>query len=190
MCKNKGIPYCGYTSLMDENVDILDELMKKLQQEAEPEDSDTDEEPEDTKLNLFNDYDSENDEPKKRKAKYQVPEYIIFIDDLSNELKSPTIIKLMKANRHYKCKLIISSQFVHDLRPESIKQLDFMIMFKSMSTEKLEKIYKDLDLSVDFNTFITMYKDSTKEKFNFFYIDVRNDEFRKNFTHKYDCLES
>ena len=49
------------------------------------------------------------EEPKKqRKSKYRAP-------DLSTELKSRSLLALLKKNRHYRSKLIISSQWLHDL---------------------------------------------------------------------------
>ncbi len=71
---------------------------------------------------------------------------------------------------------------MHDLQPESIKQLDFTFIFKSFNVEKLQKLYDGLDLSVPFLTFLEMYKYATKVPYSFFYIDCRNDRFRKNFS--------
>lgn len=63
------------------------------------------------------------DEPKEKKkkskkSKYLAPEYMIIFDDLSSELKSRSLLSLLKFNRHFKAKLIISSQWLHDLLPE------------------------------------------------------------------------
>src|SRR6185437_11733738 len=67
---------------------------------------------------------------KERVSKYQAPEYIIIFDDLSSELKSRSLLSLLKFNRHFKSKLIISSQWLHDLLPESRKQIDLFLIFK------------------------------------------------------------
>ena len=47
---------------------------------------------------------------KHKKCEYQAPEYIIIFDDLSSELKSQSLLTLLRKNRHFKTKLIISSQ--------------------------------------------------------------------------------
>ena len=94
----------------------------------------------------------------KKKCKYQAPEYIIIFDDLSSELKSQSLLTLLKKNRHFKTKLIISSQWVHDLLPESRKQLDLFMIFKGFPDAKLSEIHKDCDSGIPFETFCKIYK--------------------------------
>ena len=89
--------------------------------------------------------------------------------------------KSSKTNRHNKCKVLLSSQYLTDLQPQAIKQLDFVFMFKSFNEEKLKSMYELLDISIPFDQFITIYKFSTAEPFNFLFVDVRRDLFRKNF---------
>src|SRR3954464_14828496 len=93
-----------------------------------------------------------------KKSKYQSPEYIIVFDDLSSELKSGSLFSLFKFNRHFKSKLIISSQWLHDLLPESRKQIDLFLIFKGFPEDKLALIYKDCASSVPFETFYSIYK--------------------------------
>ena len=68
---------------------------------------------------------------------------MIVFDDLSGELKSKSLLNLLKKNRHYKSKLIISSQWIHDLLPESRKQMDVFIVFKGFTKLKMMEIYKE-----------------------------------------------
>ena len=49
---------------------------------------------------------------------------------------------------------------------------------------KLEKIHRRLDLGIDFETFKSYYDFAVKDPYNFLYIDIRNDEYRKNFNEK------
>ena len=118
---------------------------------------------------------------KHKKCKFQAPEYMIILDDLSSELKSRSLLSLLKFNRHFKAKLIISSQWIHDLLPESRKQIDLFLIFKGFPQSKLQEIYKDCDSSVPFETFCAIYKKSTKLPHSFLYIDSRSDSFRRNF---------
>jgi hypothetical protein len=120
-----------------------------------------------------------------KRDKFKAPEYLFIFDDLSHELKCPTLVSLMKKNRHYLCKIVISSQGLHDLKPEQHKQLDTLILFKSISDDKLKKIVADCDLSIDLDNFNKIYHNATKEPFNFLYVDCRSDQYRKNFSHLY-----
>jgi hypothetical protein len=118
---------------------------------------------------------------------YQAPEYMLIFDDLSHELKLPSLVSLLKKNRHYKLKVLLSSQYLNDLKPESIKQLDYLLLFKGQSDDKLQKVIRDADLAIDLSTLKTIYDDATREDFGFLYVDVRNDQFRKNFSKMY-CI--
>ena len=127
----------------------------------------------------------EDDKKKVRKSKYLAPEYMIIFDDLSSELKSRSLLSLLKFNRHFKAKLIISTQWVHDLLPESRKQLDLFLIFKGFPEIKLKEIYKDCDSSIPFETFLQIYHKATQKPYSFLYIDSRSDLFRRNFDSKF-----
>jgi hypothetical protein len=120
---------------------------------------------------------------KPKKPEKIAPEYIFIFDDISSELKrNPEVAKLVKQNRHYLCKVILSSQYPFDLEPESRKQVDNWLLFGGQPDKKLEKIYMDSDASIDFGLFTQLYHDATTEKYNFLYIDTNADNFRKNFS--------
>src|SRR5436309_533705 len=110
---------------------------------------------------------------------------MIRFDDLSSELKSPSLTSLLKFNRHFKAKLIISSQWLHDLPPESRKQIDLFLIFKGFPEDKMKAIFTDCDTGVDFDLFYKIYKKSTKHKHSLMYIDTGNDAFRRNFNQKF-----
>ena len=110
---------------------------------------------------------------------------MIIFDDLSSELKSRSLLSLLKFNRHFKAKLIISSQWLHDLLPESRKQIDLFLIFKGFPEDKLAQIYKDCDSSIPFDMFFAIYRKATKLPHSFMYIDTRADEFRRNFDCKF-----
>jgi len=129
--------------------------------------------------------DEDDEKPKHRKEKKMSPEYVFVFDDLGAEMRNPAVNLLLKTNRHYRCKVILSSQYVNDLMPESLKQIDYFLLFGGHSIDKLEKIYKDADLPVTFDLFLQLYKNATENKFNFLYIDTRDIKFRKNFNVEY-----
>ena len=124
-------------------------------------------------------------EKKTKKSKYLAPEYMIIFDDLSSELKSRSLLSLLKFTRHFKAKLIISSQWLHDLLPESRKQIDLFLIFKGFASKKLLEIYKDCDSAIPFETFLKIYQKATHKPHSFLYIDSRSDVFRRNFDSKF-----
>jgi hypothetical protein len=109
----------------------------------------------------------------------------MIFDDISNELKLPSIRSYFKAQRHRRCMTITSSQYILDLLPESIKQQDVIILFGGMTPEKLEKLRKEADLELDYDMLKKIYDHATAEKYNFLYIDVVNGVYRKNFNKQY-----
>jgi hypothetical protein len=194
--KKAGIPCVAYNSLDDDGVNRIQMLVDQLQKEAEDnEQSDDDAEPE--QRNDFPIYfkntdddnsDDDDDKPKKRKSKYQSPPYIVVLDDLSNELRSPALIKLLKENRHFGIKTIISSQYVLDLLPAQRAQIDLWIVPKGQTLEKLETIYKDSQCTLDFADFLKYYKiataDTKQSHHNFLFFMPHVDDFRINFDRK------
>lgn len=124
--------------------------------------------------------DEEEDQPKKEKK--LAPEHIFVFDDIGSELRDPAIDQLLKTNRHYKSKVILSSQYVNDLKPESRKQIDYWLLFKGHTEDKLLTIYKDSDINVTYEKFIQLYNIAVEKPYGFLYVDTRNDTFRRNFT--------
>lgn len=211
--KNKGMELRVFTSIFEDGQDQLANLIEDLKQEAK----DEEETQEQTKEEEYPDTNRCDDilgrlgqmhlracglgtsqpqeEPedetlpkRKKKSKYLAPEYMIIFDDLSSELKSKSLLSLLKFNRHFKSKLIISSQWLHDLLPESRKQIDLFMIFKGFPDAKLHEIYKDCDSSVPFDTFVKIYKKATESLHSFLYVDSRSDSFRRNFDCKFFIL--
>lgn len=133
-------------------------------------------------LNTIN---NEIKEKKNKEQKLITPKILLVFDDISNELQAPSITAFLKRNRHYKAMTILSSQYLNDLAPQTRRQLDYWLLFKGFDDDKLEQIYRDADISVEFDEFKEMYKIATNEQYNFFYIDTVNNEFRKNFSEKF-----
>lgn len=129
---------------------------------------------------LFN-----NTELVKQKEKFIAPEYMLFFDDLSDELKKPSIVTLLTKNRHYKCKTIISSHYPNDSLPKALKMCDYMLVFGGFVPKKMEKLRLDTGLPVPESDFLSIYKNATKEPYNFLYIDTLTPSLRKNFNHQY-----
>ena len=171
--EERGLVFIGHESIKDEDgVDQLELLIKELQAKTEGD--------EPAEKSIF-DSDSEDEEPKK-KSKYQAPEYIFILDDLSTELKSNSIPRLLKVNRHFLSKTIISSQWLNDLHPMSRKQQDYLILFRGHPEKKLVEIHRDANISIPIEEFWKVYKFATEKPFSFLYVDCTTGEFRRNFT--------
>jgi hypothetical protein len=130
--------------------------------------------------------DDEEIERPPRPPKKVTPRFLFVFDDLSTELKSKSIDSLLKQNRHYKARVIISSQWLNDLTPSSRRQIQTYILFGGHSIQKMEELYANADLSITFEELMEYYTDATKERYNFLYIDSDRNELRKNF----DCSYS
>jgi hypothetical protein len=178
---NKGNDVIIYDSITEDKINNLTNVCESLLQNENSDDTDIDSTEDDIYKYIIKTGDDAEKIKKKRKDRLISPEIIFVFDDLSTELRNIAVSGLLKCNRHAKSKVLISSQYVHDLKPESIKQMDYCILFGGHSDDKLEKFHKDLDLSIELNKFIEIYKEITNEKYNFLYIDVINEKLRKNF---------
>jgi len=158
--------------------EIVDALSKGCDNESEPETKPI-------KKLICDTVQEEQKEKKERKPKKISPEHIFCFDDISSELKNPAVNKLLKMSRHLKASVYLSFQYAMDIRPEAWVQAQYCILFKSFSEEKLQHVYKYLDLSLDFEKFKELYqyvmKDNRGVNYNFLFIDVKEQLYRKNF---------
>lgn len=187
--KQNDINYETYTSIFDEDKsNIVEMLAKDLENQCNEELNESSSE-EECKYISVNCNKKEKEEEEKKyvyKPKKIAPEFLLIFDDLSTELRNKYISGILKKNRHLKMKIILSSQYSTDLEPQAISQLDYMLIFKGIPETKLEIIHKQLDLSIDYAKFRQMYEEATKDRYNFYYIDVRNETFRKNFDKEFE----
>jgi len=188
MCQKKDIPFHGFTSIKDVETkeDILEKLLKELGEPGTKED--VDKAPDTNPVRMGG---GDQKQKKKKKPKEQAPKIIFIFDDLSGELLSPSIAKLLKHHRHYKCKTIISSQYWNDIILQGRMQIDYVLLYQGLgkSIDKMKDIYHNLSLSVDFETFMELYSFATAERFHFLYISVVDSTFRRDFTHQIDLSE-
>jgi hypothetical protein len=180
--ENKGNTINCFDSMIEGKTNLLDEIVTDLSNPTteEKKDKKNDEIPI-TKV-CFENPENEKTKGKPYKPKKKAPEHIFVFDDISQELKNVGLLALLKKSRHLKASVYISSQYLLDLQPAALKQLSFFLCFRSMTREKLEHIYKMLDLSVDIEKFYELYDFATKDPYCFLYIDMKNQKFRKNFS--------
>ena len=178
----------SYDHFIDGKDNMLNSILEELNQGLEAEEEEKERakaenlEPK-PKLELFPK--EEVKERKERKPKKLAPEYVFIFDDLGSDLQHASIAQLCKVSRHYKAKLIFSSQYIHDLSNSAIKNIDYALIFRSFNKEKLLSLYEGLDLSITFETFEKIYQDATEERFHFLYVDCREGTFRKDFNKEY-----
>ena len=123
----------------------------------------------------------EDNYEKLKHYKTQWPLFIFVFDDFWKYMKINIMSILCKQSRHTRTMLIYSSQYLHDLPLDCRMNLDYMILFGDVGSEKLEKIYKEIIWKIDLDTFLKIYYDCTSTKYNFLYIDITNNIFRHNF---------
>lgn len=121
-----------------------------------------------------------------RKPKGVCAKYLFIFDDISNDLKLGELATFLKKNRHYKARVIISSQFIYDLPPHARSQIDNFILFPGIDSKRLEILYNSMDCSIPLETFLLYYKNGTAERYNFLYYDKQLCQFRKNFNLIYE----
>ena len=184
-----------YTALKEAKSNHLGTIINRLHTEAELEqkmkeenkEEDKKDNPEKEIMKKFNILVEETETEykfkiKKEKKIKKAPKIMFIFDDISSELRNNADFrKLLKQNRHYKSKTIVSSQWVSDLFPDSRAQQDVWLLFGGHSDDKLEEIYKACNLPITIENFINIYRFATEEPYSFLMIDVRDATFRKNF---------
>lgn len=110
-----------------------------------------------------------------------VPEYMFIFDDLGEEMRHKSIYKWLLKQRQFHAKTIISTQSINNLMPNSIGQLDYILVFGGQREEAVEQLRRKLDLPIDEEEFLDLYHQATDEKYNFLYIDRREVVLKKNF---------
>lgn len=188
----KGIKFTKYTDLYDENK--VDLLKKWTIDKSNPVDEPV-EEPVNTKSNAYlalSEPESKKT-PKTKKPKEQAPETIFVFDDFSGSLRNNTIAEFIKVHRHYKTKVIISSQGVKDLKPDALQNIDIWLLFKGHNKDTLEHIYKLATPEVEPEDFIKMYKEATtptpEDRFPFLYADTRHEVYKHSFNEPFQLSD-
>ena len=147
--EDKGIACYPTTSIKDEDgFDLVEDILKE--DEILEGNNESDESSEVTNNNGLLNLDEEKSKKKhKKKSKYKELRRIFIFDDLANEIRGSKSLKtLLKKNRHILCKTIIASQHINDLDPQSINQLDCVLLFKCHNDAKLIELHMKLDLSL------------------------------------------
>eukprot|EP00732_Lithocolla_globosa_P000484 Lithocolla_globosa_v1_NODE_146_length_5712_cov_12.381121.p4 type:complete len:235 gc:universal NODE_146_length_5712_cov_12.381121:4394-5098(+) len=144
---SRSIPNEFHQSIHDQG--RLTQLISEMQNEEDESSSNSEDEEEEPPTVIFGG-EGMKIKRKKKKPKKVSPRYIIIMDDISTELKDKNIAQLLKTNRHFRSKVILSSQYLNDLLPMSRRQIDYYILFGGLSEQKLQEIYINADLDISF----------------------------------------
>ena len=120
-----------------------------------------------------------------RKLPFRAPDYLLIFDDLADQLKAKSIATMLKKNRHFHFKSVVSSHWVNDLLPEALRTMDNVFLYRGHSAAQLEELYKKARLGVTLEEFMDVYTDATSVPFGFLYIDMNEGTFRKSFADEY-----
>jgi hypothetical protein len=173
--KKKKIVWQAFDKILVDGVDKLDQLNRMLKLKHK-DDDESDEEPEPKNLLA----DDDETEVIIRK-KYKTPEYIVILDDISSEMRKPSVVTAIKDMRHQKAMLICSTQYIKDIDVQERRNIQNWIVFNGEPDSTIEVIQYD---SVPNFDLIPLYKFATDSKHSFLYIEKKgkDTEFRKNFT--------
>lgn len=190
-CEKRHVPFLGYMSIYENGRNLLEQFVEQWEAEAKERDEKKKakkrkERIKKTKKFLLtnDDTDSEEDDDDK---KYPIlaPDYLVILDDLSDELHEKSVPTLMKKHRHFHLKVIISSQYLNDLPKSARKVLTYWIIFGGLDEEKLLEMYNQASLKVSYEQFRMMYNVATRDKYSFLYVCVNHPDFRINFNKRF-----
>lgn len=205
--EKKGIGFEAHTGIVEDGVNVLDELVTGLQQEAkerdEEEDGKDDGPPPVPDLHQLalkrqkggganeEEHDDEKEETKPRREKFQTPDYVVVFDDVADQIRTSSYNTLLKYARNFHIRTITSSQDLKDITPASRLQIRLWLVFRGMTEERLQSVYDSLNLrGVSWDLFREVYKIATTPTSDdprpFLYIAPRELQFRRNFTTRID----
>ena len=177
----KGIQFHVFKSLTDGKIDHLADVMNQMEEniEAEKEEEEAEEEKEPPIVRYHEE--TKEIKVKVRKPKKVACKHLLLFDDVSPELKNHNVSKLMFKNRWFKSKVIISAHWLNNLQPACRKQVQYYIILGSISEKKLNELYLNADLRIEYDKFYELFKYATEKPFSFLYIDTIKNKYRINF---------
>lgn len=181
----KKIVYESYSSPEEDGVNIIETFMEV--NNGFKEGKEAPKEQEKPKIENPCKFESEEElKSKKRKRKEEPPEYFLIFDDMSGYLRQPSISKLIKNSRHFRTKIVLSTQSVSDIHPHIFGQMDYIAIFKNFNEQSLDFLYEKLQLHMTEEQFKKLYHFVTSQKFGkdyncFILINLPEEKFYINF---------
>jgi len=195
----RNVPYEAFDELSGDGDNIIEEFMKVNGGFHDPQEEKKERDPTSARVEIedpcrfFCSDGKKSSATKKKKEKK--PEYIIIFDDMSNMLRTPAVKLLAKNSRHYRAKIIFSSQAPVDVAPDIFAQMEYVALYKHFNNHVIEFIYNRLQLHMPLEPFTELYKavtdGKTKEGFNnFILLNIPDEKYFVNLDKEIDisCL--
>lgn len=164
----KGIPYIAEMDIIDDDGNnLLEEFIAENKHREEPEENKSVPKITPHRPLIMTSNSQVKSSPVEKKSKkppptkYKASEWIIILDDLGDRLHDKYLIELLKRNRHFNATVIISTQDLTDIPPKGIRQLDYVMLFKNFSDNKLEELHDKLKLGISMDLFQKLYTYAT-----------------------------
>lgn len=160
----------------------ITEILNTIEEDDKEEPEEEEEKPELQPEYMRDNFTPEEEiERKKKKIKFN---YLWIFDDLSSDMRDKEVCRLVKKNRHYRSRVIISSQSLTDIKPECHAQLYALCLFTGITDTQLEKIYEKYQMFLPVEEFIAVYKKVTAERYQFLTLIPTEQELRINLNRK------
>lgn len=112
------------------------------------------------------------------------PEHWVIIDDMDQEqLRAKCLDNNLKKCRHYKARILISTQHIIHVTPSALTQLSMVCFWKGFSPNYMAKLHDRLAMHaiIDFKQFWLLYSMATKEDHSFLTYYLTDGTFRSGF---------
>jgi hypothetical protein len=190
--KQKGIRVIEHNSMKENGKDILAEYVDEMMAEAKAKEEKEAQEAEMMYRKRIEKspyaFPVDEEEKKEKRSKYRSSKYVYVFDDLANEICSSSYENLLKKARHFEITTITSSQDMKDCKPASRAQFRQFLLWKGLNEERLENIYNCIGAQMPYEKFKCMYHYATKEKYSFFYVAPRTQDYRINFNKQFNNI--
>lgn len=119
---------------------------------------------------------------KKPEPKTRVAKFHLVLDDLPRQaLRGTSMADLLKQNRHYQCRVLLSSQHLVHLAPDAFSNLNRILIGRWFSQSYIQRLWSRINLQVSAPDFFALYQTVVSQPFRFLNIDLRTGDYKVNF---------
>jgi len=114
------------------------------------------------------------------------PQSLLIVDDsigsaLFSTSRKNSFVNFYIRSRHQGCSVILSTQHWSGLNRSLRANATFFVIFKMNDKKQLYDIFLEITSFLDFDTFMRVFQEATKEKYHFLFVDIEKGEFRRDF---------
>lgn len=118
---------------------------------------------------------------------FKTGQYLLIVDDLALSLKDKEVQKHLARHRHCKLSIIITCQRLKMVPPLVRTNISHCVLFKTLNKQEIDYLNEVVNINKDI--FEELLKYSTKNKYDFLFIDIDRLRFIKNFTEELDITQ-